>query len=102
MPDWWEWRNNNWGTKWELAAVDCRFSRGPEALAYDFSTAWGPPDGVILKASEAWPELTFTLTYSEPGMDFSGRITFVDGNVESVEEGNYELFGEPFEYDLDE
>jgi hypothetical protein len=99
MPDWYEWRVANWGTKWDTEALD--ISYGPDSLSISFDTAWGPPEAWAKAASRLYPDLRLVLTYSEPGMDFSGRITYQNGDIVSEETGDYKLFG-IFEFDEEE
>jgi len=50
MPDWYEWRVENWGTKWDVCEVeideDClEYSDDKKVAWFSFRcwTAWGPP-----------------------------------------------------------
>ncbi len=93
MPDWYQWRVENWGTKWDASDVmgpdleeATRWS--PAKLTFSFMTAWAPPQPVILKASQDWPTLTFVLSYDEGGMDFGGYDVYQKGERVEYEEGN--------------
>ena len=90
--DWYNWRIDSWGVKWDANYVSRSF--GPESIAYDFDTAWGPPDAFVVESSRLYPTLTFVLTFAEPGMDFSGRLTFSNGYLNDCKEGDYEMFGQ--------
>jgi hypothetical protein len=69
---WWDWRVQNWGTKWEPSYSDVHTIKdGVEIL---FDTAWGPPLGWLQKVSSDYPDLHFCLNYSEPGMCFAGTM----------------------------
>ena len=79
---WYEWRIDNWGTKW-----DAEFDDVTEALeirrtraTYVFLTAWGPPVEWLERASKAYPQLTFRLDYVDQG-GFSGVHEVRDGSV---------------------
>ena len=68
---WYHWCIENWGTKWEPDM------HGLEVQDYDtleitFNTAWSPPEGVITKLREKFPELSFQCFYDEPGMESAG------------------------------
>jgi hypothetical protein len=91
LPDWYTWRINNWGTKWDTSADDISF--GPESLSITFQTAWGPPEIWLWNVANQYKSLRFVLTYAEPGMDFSGRITIENGELVNEESGDYRLFG---------
>ena len=43
-----------------------------EQIEYRFSTAWGPPEGVIEKLREQYPDIEITAFYDEPGMEIAG------------------------------
>ena len=68
---WYHWCVENWDTKWEPDM------HGLEVQDYDtleitFNTAWSPPEGVMKKLREKFPELSFQCFYDEPGMEISG------------------------------
>ena len=68
---WYHWCIQNWGTKWEpdMAGVEYEDS---EILALTFNTAWSPPEGIVERLRENYPELTFQCFYDEPGMESAG------------------------------
>tara|TARA_B100001093_G_scaffold471404_1_gene493645 strand:+ start:390 stop:791 length:402 start_codon:yes stop_codon:yes gene_type:complete len=71
MPKWWDWRVQNWGTKWNsyddsVEIVD------DETVEYTFNTAWSPPEPVIEKLREQYPDVSITAFYDEPGMEIAG------------------------------
>ena len=76
---WYNWRVNNWGTKWEVSEVAMYESK--VALTYEFDTAWSPPEPVIAKLSELFPNAYITLFFDEPGMAFRGSISYKEGGV---------------------
>mgnify|MGYP003326111234 CR=1 FL=1 len=43
-----------------------------EQLELTFSTAWSPPEGIIDKLREKYPDLSFSCFYDEPGMEVAG------------------------------
>jgi len=46
--DWYDWRNKNWGTKWN--SVDTEITQDErEGLTYTFNTAWDCPREVVFK-----------------------------------------------------
>lgn len=86
MPDWWNWRVSNWGTKWEISNDQtCQVREGEIYIAFD--TAWAPPSPVIQRIAEDNPHLTIAHSYDEPGMDFGGYVIFADGKVTDFQEG---------------
>mgnify|MGYP005620114345 CR=1 FL=1 len=68
---WYHWCCDNWGTKWECSELDIEYS-DDEILELTFSTAWSPPEGVMNKLKEKYPDLSFTCFYDEPGMEIAG------------------------------
>ena len=79
MPDWYNWRVENWGTKWDV--TDIAFHETKVSMSYEFDTAWSPPTDVIRALSELFPTAYITHTYKEPGMGFGGCMAFKDGDL---------------------
>lgn len=73
-----EWENENWGCKWG-ACEPSLCDMNSDYLNYSFDTAWAPPLLFIEKVSEDWPELSFEISYSEPGMAFEGKALYSGG-----------------------
>ena len=90
MPDdqeenWYNWRLEAWGTKWD---VDASFEHiTPNEVTGWFNSAWDPPTNWLATVAEQYPHLTFTLEYNEKGCCFAGRFTATgtDVNDEYVE-----------------
>lgn len=88
VPDWYTWRVNNWGTKWEVdiesgdVTVD-ENDDGTVTLSMNFDSAWSPPVGVYEEIAnrDGWEVFA---TYIEGGMCFIGY--FEDG-----ENYNYDI-----------
>lgn len=77
--DWWNWRINNWGTKWET--LDVQFDIDETQLWYNFDTAWSPPEHWFMKVVGLYPELNFYMTFEEPGMAFKGSAQRTKGKL---------------------
>lgn len=74
--DWYDWRYDNWGTKWDvLPNTDSIEIEGESVVMLQFETAWCPP----IKAFEALKEQGFHIEveYTEEGGFFIG--TWKDG-----------------------
>jgi len=69
---WYHWHIDNWGTKWN--SCDCEVEDEGDVLRYIFNTAWGPPEGVILKLRELYPDVSISAFYDEPGMEVAGYL----------------------------
>lgn len=109
---WYQWRVDNWGTKWDLSeqeqreVADMLLSEDADFTAY-FDTAWAPPCQAIAALSEKFPNDKFVLHYLELGMMFAGTARISNG--ESIED---DIFNdekairsfalEVFDYDLSE
>jgi hypothetical protein len=77
--EWWDWRVQNWGTKWDIEAV--LDSADESYLEYSFDSAWSPPIQWLQKIVKDFPKLLFTLKYEEEGMGFMGKAVGANGEV---------------------
>ena len=85
--NWYDWRVNNWGTKWDIDAdsfyqnelVKVTDNTGKLNLAFD--TAWSPPEG-IYNAIVDQEKLGVNAYYYEPGCDFAGH--YYDGHDDCI------------------
>ena len=68
---WYMWCVNNWGTKWDACDKSIDYEDS-EILALTFNTAWSPPEGIVEKLREKYPELSFQCFYDEPGCESAG------------------------------
>lgn len=81
---WWDWRIQNWGTKWDVGSAgepvdDIQVDETGTKVQLEFQSAWSPP----LKAMRAFEEAGFSveLFYCEYGY-FCGEYTTEGGNKE--------------------
>lgn len=89
--NWYDWRVNNWGTKWDFGSGDNEIHGLHPTVVHNeatasFDTAWSPPLGLY----ERLVELGFKVeaTYFEPGMAFTGR--WINGDDQYYEgDGDY-------------
>lgn len=88
--DWYSWRVENWGTKWDIH--EAVMTKTDQGLVYAFDSAWAPPLEAIKRISIAYPELKFSFNYLEAGMAFYGTAIYQDEGVleEREAEFNYE------------
>ena len=69
--NWYDWRVNNWGTKWN--SYNCEIvEHEDDYVVYTFDTAWGPPTGVIEALREQCPDFSISAFFDEPGMQEAG------------------------------
>lgn len=71
--NWYTWAYTNWGVKWSPEVIDL----------YDqsvlFQTAWCPPDELIRRSSEMFPNIVFTMRSTEESSAFVCVSIFRDG-----------------------
>jgi len=83
--DWYDWRIDNWGTKWEIYDANCDLMDANTLVLY-FYTAWSPPFKVFDKLVDMGFEVN--ARYLDEGWMYIGE--YVDGDdwatddVESV------------------
>ena len=81
-PNWYDWRCNNWGTKWDVDA--CLEYDEEDVLEYSFDSAWAPPTAFLEKVSKDFPLLKFVLKYEEEGVGFIGRAIACNGVLDDA------------------
>ena len=107
--DWYMWRVNNWGCKWDIGDVYFEHQAEEDQIVFEFSSPWGPPVEAFSRWAQADGRVQFTLEYWEPGMAFAGRVSY-DGeyldddhrDMSSDRGGYLELAEEVFGYVEDE
>jgi len=77
--NWYSWRIANWGTKWEVPAMDITVvTETEDHMVLEFDTAWSPADGIYQKIVELIDEHNLAATiswfYDEPGMALAGYL----------------------------
>ena len=92
--NWYDWCNNNWGTKWD--ACHAAYERMPHVLAgvnstdrvtISFDTAWAAPEQVIHALVRKYPNLNFVHSYSyegEENTDFTVDYRLNEGVLEAM------------------
>ena len=87
-----EWCVDNWGTKWNAHRAELGERSewaGEVSQVIHFETAWSPPEPVVKRAAELYPDLTFTLRYFECGAVYNGMLRCQGGEVTFDESGPY-------------
>ncbi len=92
---WYDWNVRNWGTKWDVAVsstetypdttVEDTANGENHVVHYNFQTAWSRPMGALIKLSEQYPDLLFTLSYEEE-TGWGGECELLRGTVISESE----------------
>lgn len=83
--NWYDWNNANWGTKWGACDVTVNNLTSKELSIY-FESAWSPAGGLIENISGQYPELIFSISFTEESNAFAGWAIFHKGLV--VHEGS--------------
>jgi hypothetical protein len=88
--DWYWWRVNNWGTKWDLgdiSNIEVRTDNGYKFITFSCDTAWSPPEEGFQKISgmTEFRNIYFYDEYRESGMGFEGFFSFVNGESRGSE-----------------
>jgi hypothetical protein len=76
-PNWYNWANSNWGTKWDLDE-DAIYIVEDGVIKLGFNTAWSPNCAFWVAFSEKYPTLRTYHKYYEEGMGFIGQAFYED------------------------
>ena len=71
---WYNWRNQNWGTKWDAYSMEIDDCEMPNAFQVEFQTAWAPPEEVCHAIREQFDDLSVSWFYDEPGCEVAGYL----------------------------
>tara|TARA_B100001094_G_scaffold329334_1_gene391841 strand:- start:3070 stop:3666 length:597 start_codon:yes stop_codon:yes gene_type:complete len=79
--NWYDWRVDNWGTKWDVDLYEGSITEqeelfgkddGDKKVDFGFDSAWAPPLGAIEHYLTNNDDVSIRLVYYEPGCDFMG------------------------------
>jgi len=76
---WYNWRIENWGTKWQPAFLVANRLKG--IITIQCETAWSPPRPIAEAISKMYPLMVVRLQYFEEGMDYWGVCVFQGGEM---------------------
>lgn len=103
MPNWWSWRVENWGTKWEVTAEIVSHSIADGWINLCFDSAWSPPVGALIHwESESTETRSYNIRYVEWGMGFCGEADDTGLNETFSIPTTVEAAKEEIPIDLDE
>ena len=71
---WYDWRNQNWGTKWDAYSMEIDDDSMPNGFEVEFETAWAPPEEVCNAIREQFDDLCVSWFYDEPGCEIAGYL----------------------------
>lgn len=86
--DWYMWRIQNWGTKWDIDVLDLLVSS--ENISFSFDSAWAPPLAAITELAKKFPNAEIEMNWHEPGCAFMGDAYWADGENEYIDERDME------------
>ena len=75
MPNWWTWRVNTWGTKWDISDEGLEYVDNKDGTSHItgwFDSAWAPPIEAYNTFLGDMDNCSIEATYEEGGMDFAG------------------------------
>jgi hypothetical protein len=73
MPNWWTWRIENWGTKWEVQAEVISLDVEGGWINLAFESAWSPPIEAFYAWESSGKDRIFNIRFVEWGMMFCGE-----------------------------
>ncbi len=80
--DWYDWRNANWGTKWNSFNV----SIDEEERKVFFSTAWSFPEPIASAIIKQFPDMEFTWDYADENVGYgTGEFVYEKGEAKHIE-----------------
>jgi hypothetical protein len=100
---WYNWNIRNWGVKWDTTnpeLVDEVENGENLVLVYNFETAWGTPNEVLIELSRQYPSILITNEYQEE-TGWGGETEFLRGTIISESEYNWKCYECDYE-ELDE
>ena len=71
---WYNWRVQNWGTKWDAYTMEIDDTDMPHGFEVNFETAWSPPEEVCNAIREQYDDLSISWFYDEPGCEIAGYL----------------------------
>ena len=71
---WYNWRVQNWGTKWDCYSLEIDDTDIPHGFEVTFETAWSPPEEVCTAIREQFDDLSISWFYDEPGCEIAGYL----------------------------
>ncbi len=71
---WYDWRLQNWDTKWDAYDVQVDGGFDDDELTIEFNTAWSPPEAICHALREQYPEATVSWFFDEPGCEIAGYL----------------------------
>jgi hypothetical protein len=104
---WFDWRIENWGTKWDLVQNETHISpiltNNDPNLSHEafigmgFQTAWSPALEIFARITEQFPNVLVRYKYVEEGMAFFGLAEIYGGEIDNdqrqITDEDYKIAG---------
>ena len=71
---WYNWRVQNWGTKWDCYSLEIDECDMPHGFEVNFETAWSPPEEIHTAICEQFDDLSISWFYAAPGCEVAGYL----------------------------
>lgn len=82
FADWYDWRINKWGTKWNACDAICQ-KEDANLIRFEFDTAWGAPLPVIEKLSQRFPAVKVHHLWADENIGYNtGEDFYANNQVE--------------------
>lgn len=81
FDNWYDWRLEHWGTKWDACDVAYGVDDAPDTLYVEFDTAWAFPTPIVVELSKLFPTLTFCYDANEESGMYDFTVEFRNGEV---------------------
>lgn len=91
--DWYKWRLDNWGCKWDASESD--FWKDGDEWVVSFQTPWSPPCKFVETLSKKFQDMEFVIQFADESQMCSpiGQCTYKDGEEAFVDMDEDEAFG---------
>ena len=70
--NWYDWQVHHWGTKWDIRGDIGTNDIDDESCSFTFNTAWSPPEPIVKKLQEMFPDLSICGGYVGEGWEYAG------------------------------
>lgn len=77
--NWYDWRIENWGTKWN--AYHTRFDDHEDLVELEFDTAWSCPEPIFYALGKQFPKLYFKGYALDECFNFGASVEIEEGEV---------------------
>jgi hypothetical protein len=84
--EWYDWRCDNWGTKWDAFDTYIINEEEEEEINVSFTTAWTPPLPFLYALANKYPDVTIECHFIEMGCEICGSFYSDEMGIREQEE----------------